>query len=175
MYILGLCSSWGTSRICPSWSPSEHLLTPALSPFGGPASEVKLSRGDCLKSSWQLLTFHPTSFPSKRSSATFGTEIISYSTQQYHSYLLYITFIRTFTSFIFTCLIHTFTSSYLDGRLAALGFLCPIHYFCILGSAPLEMCARWGHGQSCNMNKPVYVKWFQISVPPCNVIIFQNW
>ncbi len=34
MYILGLCSSWGTSRICPSWSPSEHLLTPALSPFG---------------------------------------------------------------------------------------------------------------------------------------------
>ncbi len=34
MYILGLCSSCGTSRICPAWSPSEHLLSPALSPFG---------------------------------------------------------------------------------------------------------------------------------------------
>ncbi len=34
MCILGLCSSWGTSRICPAWSPSEHQLAPALSPFG---------------------------------------------------------------------------------------------------------------------------------------------
>ncbi len=34
VYILGLCSSWGTSRICPAWSPSEHQLSPALSPFG---------------------------------------------------------------------------------------------------------------------------------------------
>ncbi len=33
MYILGICSSCGTSRICPAWSPSEHQLTPALSPF----------------------------------------------------------------------------------------------------------------------------------------------
>jgi hypothetical protein len=33
MYILGLRSSWGTSP--PSWSSSEHLLTPALSPFRG--------------------------------------------------------------------------------------------------------------------------------------------
>jgi hypothetical protein len=36
MYILGLCSSCGTSRICPAWSPSEHQLTPALSPIWGP-------------------------------------------------------------------------------------------------------------------------------------------
>jgi hypothetical protein len=35
MYILGLRSSWGTSQVRPSWSPSEHLLTPALSPFRG--------------------------------------------------------------------------------------------------------------------------------------------
>ncbi len=34
MYILGLCSSCGTSQICPAWSSSEHLLAPALSPFG---------------------------------------------------------------------------------------------------------------------------------------------
>ncbi len=36
MYILGLSSSWGTSRIYPAWSPSEHQLTPALSPIWGP-------------------------------------------------------------------------------------------------------------------------------------------
>ncbi len=34
LHILGLYPSWGTSRICPAWSPSEHQLTPALSPFG---------------------------------------------------------------------------------------------------------------------------------------------
>ncbi len=33
MYILGLFSSWGTSRICPAWSPSEHQLAQALSPI----------------------------------------------------------------------------------------------------------------------------------------------
>ncbi len=36
MYILGLSSSWGTSRICPARSPSEHQLAPALSPIWGP-------------------------------------------------------------------------------------------------------------------------------------------
>jgi hypothetical protein len=35
MYILGLSSSWGTSRIRPAWSPSEHQLAPALSPQFG--------------------------------------------------------------------------------------------------------------------------------------------
>ncbi len=34
MYILGLSPSWGTSRICQAWSPSEHQLTPSLSPIG---------------------------------------------------------------------------------------------------------------------------------------------
>jgi hypothetical protein len=34
MYILGLCSSCGTSRMYLAWFPSEHQLTPALSPFG---------------------------------------------------------------------------------------------------------------------------------------------
>jgi hypothetical protein len=36
MYIIGLSSSWGTSRICPAWSPPEHQLAPALSPILGP-------------------------------------------------------------------------------------------------------------------------------------------
>ncbi len=35
MYILGFRSSWGTSRVCPAWSPSGHILTQALSPFWG--------------------------------------------------------------------------------------------------------------------------------------------
>jgi hypothetical protein len=35
MYILGLRSSWGISRIRPSWFPSGHVLTMALSPFRG--------------------------------------------------------------------------------------------------------------------------------------------
>ncbi len=36
MCVLGLSSSWGTSRICPAWSPSAHQLTPTLSPIWGP-------------------------------------------------------------------------------------------------------------------------------------------
>ncbi len=36
MYILRLFSSWGTSRICSAWSPSEHQLAPALSPIWSP-------------------------------------------------------------------------------------------------------------------------------------------
>jgi hypothetical protein len=36
MFILGLFSSWGTLRICPAWSPTEHQLTPTLSPIWGP-------------------------------------------------------------------------------------------------------------------------------------------
>jgi hypothetical protein len=35
MYILGLSSAWGTSQICPAWSPFEHQLAPALSPIWG--------------------------------------------------------------------------------------------------------------------------------------------
>ncbi len=46
---------------------------------------------------------------------------------EYHSYLLYITFIRTFTS-LFTCLVHNFISSNLPGRLAAHRFLCLFQY-----------------------------------------------
>jgi hypothetical protein len=34
MYILGLFSSWGTSQICPAWSPSEHQLARICPQFG---------------------------------------------------------------------------------------------------------------------------------------------
>ncbi len=41
MYIHGLFSSWGDSRICPAWSPSEHQLTPALSLIWGPCPKPR--------------------------------------------------------------------------------------------------------------------------------------
>jgi hypothetical protein len=116
--------SWGTSRIRPSWSPSEHLLTPALSPFGGlrpkprNPEEVVYSPNDSCSHFTQRL------FPPKVPHQHSG--IISYSTWQYHSHL-YNTFTRTFTPFILHALFN-FTSSDLHGRLAALGSLCPIQF-----------------------------------------------
>jgi hypothetical protein len=55
---------------------------------------------------------------------------------EYHSYLLYITFARTFTS-LFTCPAHNFISSDLPGRLSARGFLSPFHYVCRIFLFPL--------------------------------------
>jgi hypothetical protein len=120
IYILGLCSSWDTSRI---QSPSEHLLTPALSPFGGPRpkprypEEVVYSPNDSCSHFTQCL--FPPKVPQQH------TGIISYSIWQYHSHLLYITFTCTLPPFILHALFN-FTSSDLHGRLAALGSLCPI-------------------------------------------------
>ncbi len=77
MYILGLCSSWGTSRICPAWSPSEHLLTP-LCPHLGPRlkpnhpEEVVYSLNDSCSHFTQRL--FPPKVPQRH------TRIISYST-----------------------------------------------------------------------------------------------
>ncbi len=123
VYILGPCSSWGTSQRRPSWSPSEHLPTPALSPFGGPRpkpyylEEVVYSPNDSCSHFTQRL-FLPK-VPQQH------TGIISYSTFL-HSHLLYITFTRTFTPFILHAFFN-FTSSDLHGRLATYGSLCPIH------------------------------------------------
>ncbi len=58
--------------------------------------------------------------------------ISHYNTRQWHTFKLYITFIRTFTSSYYTSHsyvhshLHSFTSSALLGRLAALDSLCPI-------------------------------------------------
>ncbi len=64
---------------------------------------------------------------------------------EYHSYLLHITFIRTFTS-LFTRLAHNFTSSDLPGRLAAHGFLCLLQYILYIpstGSRAAVTKASW--------------------------------
>jgi hypothetical protein len=66
MYILGLSSSCGTSRIRPAWSPFEHQLTSALSPICGPRpkprqlEEVVYSPNDSCSHFTQCL------FPPKR-------------------------------------------------------------------------------------------------------------
>jgi hypothetical protein len=70
MYILGLSSSWGTSRICPAWSPFGNQLALALSPIWGPCLKPRHPE-EVVYSPKQLLTFHPTSFPSETSSATY--------------------------------------------------------------------------------------------------------
>ncbi len=133
MYILGLRSSWGTSRIRTSWSPSGHLLTPALSPFRGRALEATLV--------WRrlfivLMTATHIS-PNVFSLPGFLTNVqwtSHYNTRQWQTFTLYITFIHTFTSSYYTShsYVHSrlrfFISSALHGRLAALDSLCQIQY-----------------------------------------------
>jgi hypothetical protein len=107
MYILGLQSSWG---IHPSWSPSGHVLTPALSPFLGARvrshaclEEVVYSLND----SCSYFTQHL--FPLSVSYQHTVNISLKYTTKAhihiiYHIYtyirilVLYITLIRTFIS-----------------------------------------------------------------------------
>ncbi len=95
--ILGLSSSWGTSRIRPAWSPCEHQLTPALSPIWGPhpkprhPEEVVYSPNDSCSHFTQCL------FPPKLSQQHTCT-ILAYVHR--HSYLLYTTFKQCLHPFI---------------------------------------------------------------------------
>ncbi len=124
MYILGLCSSWGTSRICPSWSPSEHLLAPALSPFGGArvrshAIQRRLFIVLMTAAHISPNVFSLREFLSNIQRLFLTVQAISFIPIIHHIYThMYI--------FYFVCLVHIFTSSDLHGRLAALGSLCPI-------------------------------------------------
>ncbi len=82
MYILGLSPSWGTSRICPAWSPSEHQLTPALSPFWGPRlkprhpEEVVYGLNDSCSHFTQRL--FPPKLPQQHTCTTFITHSSSF-------------------------------------------------------------------------------------------------
>jgi hypothetical protein len=122
MYILGLSSSWGTSRICPAWSPSEHQLTRGCSPIWGPSpkprhqEEVVYSPNDSCSHFTQCL------FPQKLPQQHVLLLMIHLT-----SFILIIHHIHTNNyTFLFTWHIHTFTSSDPHGRHAALGPLCPI-------------------------------------------------
>ncbi len=116
MYILRRPSSWGTSRICPSWSPSEHLLTPALSPFGACVRSHAVRRRLFIV----LITAAHIS-PNVFSLRMFPSNlqfIVSYNTRRYHAHILYITFTHTFTSFIlYILLISSFLPFFIAGWL----------------------------------------------------------
>jgi hypothetical protein len=123
MYILGLSSSWGTSRICPAWSPCEHQLTPALSPIWGPRpkpnrpEEVVYSSNDSCSHFTQRL--FPPILPQQ------PTCTIPYCTFNI-IHIYYTSHSRKQLYLLFTCHVHSFISSDLHSRPAALGPLCPI-------------------------------------------------
>ncbi len=97
MYILGLRSSCGTLRVCPSWSPSGHILTPALSPFLGARVRSHAVRRRLFIVLMTAAHISPNVF----SLQMFLTNVqwtTDYNTHgSTHTYL-YITFIHTFTS-----------------------------------------------------------------------------
>jgi hypothetical protein len=110
--------------MCPAWSPSEHQLTPALSPIQGPRpkpcrpEEVVYSPNDSCSHFTQHL------FPSKLPQQHTCTTSIIHSS----SFILIIYHIQASNH---NLLLHDeftlFISSVLHSRLAAFGLLCPIH------------------------------------------------
>jgi hypothetical protein len=109
-----------------SMVPSEHQLTPALSPLWGPRpkprrlEEVVYSLNDSC-SHFNHRLFLPK-LPQQYYIYYFSLYI------HHHSYLLYITFKQAITSFYYMINSGSFISSALHSRPAALGLLCPIHY-----------------------------------------------
>ncbi len=89
MYILGLRCSWGTSRICPSWSSSDHLLAPTLSPFGGARVRSHAVRRRMFIVLMTSASFHLTSFPSKCSLATYSNYFIIIYDNSTHTHTYY--------------------------------------------------------------------------------------
>jgi hypothetical protein len=130
LYILGLRSSWGTSRARPAWSLSRHILTPALSPYWGTHArshalpeEVVYSLSDSCWHFTQRL-FPPTVPYYVYWTSYYNTRQCThtYYTSQSHN-LYYTTLYHTTNS----CPSRIFISSALRGRLAVLGSLCSIH------------------------------------------------
>ncbi len=94
--VLGLSPSWGTSRICRAWSPSEHQLTPSLSPIGARVRSHAIWR--------RLFIFLMTAThisPNVFSLRIFLSNIHVQLIHSHHSYLLYITFIQATIAFIY--------------------------------------------------------------------------
>ncbi len=137
MYILGPRSSRGTLRVRPLWSPSGHILTPALSPFLGACVRSHAVRRRLFIVLMTAAHISPNVF----SPQTFLTNIqwknyynthsSSHTYDTYDTYHIH-TYIHTFALHYTThsCTFHIFISSVLRGRLAALNPLCPIHLCC---------------------------------------------
>ncbi len=115
MYILRLSSSWGTSQICPTWSPSEHQLAPALSPIWGPRPKPRRPEQVVNSPNDSRSHFTQHLFPPKLPKQ--HTWITSYGTLNIIHIFLYITFTRTFISFIYMTYshFHFFRSSWQAG------------------------------------------------------------
>jgi hypothetical protein len=125
MYILGLFSSWGTSWTSPAWSPSEHQLTPALSPIWGSRPKPRRPEEVVYSPNDSCLHFTQRLFPPKLPQQHTWT--VSYDTFNIiHVY--YTSHLHEQLYLLFTWHIHTFILSDLHGRLAVLGPLCPIQY-----------------------------------------------
>jgi hypothetical protein len=116
MYILGLSSSWGTSRIHPAWSPCEHQMTPVLSPIWGPHPkprrpeevEVVYSPNDSCSHFTQR--FFPPKLPQQHTCTIFSIRS--------SSFILIIHHIQTiFTSFYYETIILLFLQLFMAGRL----------------------------------------------------------
>jgi hypothetical protein len=110
-------------RICPSWSTSEHLLTPALFPFGARVRSHAIQR--------RLFIVLMTA--AQISPNVFSLRMFLSNVQQLFHIIHNIActpilhHIHTYIYiFYFIHLIHIFISSGLLGRLAVLGSLCPI-------------------------------------------------
>jgi hypothetical protein len=129
MYVLGLSSSWGTSRICPAWSPSEHQLTPALSPIWGCVRSHTVRRRLFIV----LMTAAHIS-PNVFSLRNFLSNVhVLFLIIHSISFILIIHHIQTSNRILlFTWQIHSLISSALHSRPAALGLSCPIHLILII-------------------------------------------
>ncbi len=114
----------------PFWASTDSGFVPIRGPHPKPhrpEEAVYILNNSCSHFTQRL-------FPPRVPQHTHHYFLVYIQYIEYHSCLLYITFIRTFTS-LFTCLIDDFISSDHLGRLAAHGFLCPIqwyNHFCIM-------------------------------------------
>jgi hypothetical protein len=134
MYILGLRSSWGTSRVRPSWFPSGHIYWLRLCPHSGertvrsrPCPEDAVYSLNDSSSYFTQRLFPPSGFSPTYSEYLIiihGNGIHSYYTS--HSYVLYIHPHIIHHIHLYIHIFIFFISSALRGRLAALDSLSPI-------------------------------------------------
>jgi hypothetical protein len=125
MYILGLSPSWGTSRMCPAWSPSEHQLTLSLSPIGARVRSHAVRR--------KLFIFLMTA-----AHISLNVFFLRNFLSNIHVLILHYTFIVIHTYYtshsdkqlqpFVTWWIHSFISLALHSRPAAFGLLCLIQW-----------------------------------------------
>jgi hypothetical protein len=122
MYILGLSPFWGTSRISPAWSPSEHQLTPAMSPIWGPRpkpcrpEEVVYSPNDSCSHFTQCL--FPPKLPQQHTCTSLHctftiihTYYTSHSSKQLHPFIYMISTLSFLPSVSCVCYTHIYMFS----------------------------------------------------------------